>query len=177
MLFRSAKQQPLKDPANYLKDLIAKKGNSERYATVFHGANLTWDPNEQAHSDTYDDTLAFVLDATEKDQEYFKLIWALSHHTDGQYHYRFENYFGIGGVTAFVCKEYEGDNLDVTFIFPYVDASKFGLDVEILSHISKLWANVSRRSISKVSAYINRCFLRWEDMENDNLLFLERESD
>ena len=172
-----AKKQPLKDPANHLKNLIATRGKSERYATVFRGAHLMWDPHEHSHSDTYDDTMAYVLDITDGDGKYAKMIWALSHHTDGDHTYTFADYFGIGGVTALVEKEYEGDHLEVTFVFPYVDAAKFGLDVEILSHIAKLWAKVSGRSISKVCVFINRCFLRWEVMEMDNLLYTERESD
>lgn len=172
-----AKAQPLKDPANYLKNLIAKKGNSERYATVFHGANLMWDPREHSHSDTYDDTMAFLAQCTENDEPYKQLVWDLIHHTDGNYTYKFEDYWGVRGVFVFISKGYEEDHITITYGFPNVNASKFYLDVEILSHISLKWAKVAGRSIEEVRVFIDQAFLRWEDMENDNLLGLERESD
>ena len=172
-----AKAQPLKDPANYLKNLIAKKGDSEHYATVFHGANLMWDPREHSHSDTYDDTMVFLAQATENDSSYKELIWDLIHRTDGKYTYKFEDYWGIRGVFAYVSKEYEGENLSATFAFPTINASKFSLDVEILSHISLKWAKIAGRSIGELRVFIDQAFLRWEDMENDNLLGFEQESD
>lgn len=169
------KPQPLKEPAAFLKDLVSRKGESQQYATMFYGANLTFDPNEHSHSDTYPDTLSFLQSIAQKDRKYQKLMTYLSHGDTVSECYRFKEYFGLTGLFAYVNKSSE--DLQVTFCFPMVNASRFYLDVEILSHIALHWAKIARKDVSSVRVFIDRAFLRWEDMEEENLLFTEFESD
>jgi hypothetical protein len=168
------KPQPLKEPAAFLTDLVSRKGESQQYATVFYGANLTFDPNEHSHSDTYQDTLGFLHRIVEKDSKYRKLVAYLSHADNVSEVYRFEEYFGLSGVFAYVNKSPE--ELQVTFCFPMVNASRFYLDVEILSHMALHWAKIARKDACSVRVFIDRAFLRWEDMEENNLLYTEYES-
>jgi hypothetical protein len=169
------KSQPLKDPAAFLKDLVSRKGESQRHATVFNGANLSFDPNEHSHSDTYDDTFGFINDIVQKDGKYRKLVAFLCHGDTVSDVYRFEYYFGLKGVFAYVHKDPE--SFRVTFCFPLINASRFHVDVEILSHIACHWAKIAGKDIESVRVFIDQAFLRWEDMEEENLLFTEFESD
>lgn len=168
------KSQPLKDPAAFLKDLVSRKGESQQYVTMFYGANLTFDPNEHAHSDTYQDTLGYLRRVAESGK-YQKLTTYLSHGDVVSETFRFKEYFGLTGVFAYINKD--ADSFQVTFCFPMVNASRFSLDVEILSHIALHWAKIARKDITLVRVFIDRAFLRWEDMEEENLLFTEFESD
>jgi hypothetical protein len=169
------KPQPLKDPAAFLKDLVSRKGESQRYATVFHGANLTFDPNEHAHSDTYDDTHAFLRGILENDGKYRKVAAFLCHADTVSDVFRFKEYFGMNGVFVYIYKTPE--DFKATFCFPMVNASRFHLDVEILSHMALHWAKIAGKEVESVRVFIDRAFLRWEDMEEENLLFTEFESD
>lgn len=169
------KSQPLKDPAAFLKDLVSRKGESQRYATSFYGANLTFDPNEHAHSDTHSDTLEFLGNLAQEDGKYRKLITYLCHGEVVSDVYRFKEYFGLVGVFAYINKDTDG--LRVTFCLPRANASRFSLDIEILSHMALHWAKIARKDIESVRVFIDQAFLRWEDMEEENLLFTEFESD
>jgi hypothetical protein len=169
------KSQPLKDPAAFLKDLVSRRGESQQYATMFYGANLTFDPNEHSHSDTYADTLGFLQNLVQQDKKYRKLVSFLSHADVISETYRFKEYFGLTGVFAYINKD--ADSLRVTFCFPLVNASRFFLDVEILSHIALHWAKIARKDVESVRVFIDQAVLRWEDMEEENLLFTEFESD
>lgn len=171
-----SKSQPLKDPAAFLKDLVVRRGESQRLACVFHGANLTFNPNEHAHSDTYDDTMDFVRRIMEVDGKYRKVACLLSHVDTVRETYRFKEYFGLTGVFAYISLD-PVEGLSVTFCFPLINASRFGLDVEILSHIALHWAKLARTEITTLRVFIDQSFLRWEDMEEENLLFTEFESD
>jgi hypothetical protein len=169
------KFQPLKDPAAFLKNLVTQKGESQQHVCMFYGANLTFNPNEYSHSDTYQDTLDFLRRIAENDGKYRKVVTRLSHSDVIHETYRFKEYFGLTGVFAYL--EQNPETLNVTFCFPMVNASRFFLDVEILSHMAIHWAKLARKDISSVRVFINQAFLRWEDMEQENLLFLEHESD
>jgi len=169
------KHQPLKDPGAFLKDLIARKGESQQYACVFHGANLTFNPHDHAHSDTYDDAIDFLRRVMVTDDEYCKLVSLLSHVDSVQEHYRFKEYFGLTGLFAYIRSDSEG--FSVTFSFPSINASRFSVDVEVISHIALLWAKIVGKELTQVRAFINYAFLRWEDMEEENLLYTEFESD
>ena len=169
------KSQPLKDPATFLKDLVSRKGESQRHATVFHGANLAFDPNEHSHSDTHADTLGFLGQLAQEDEKYRKLITYLCHGDVVSDVYPFKEYFGLSGAFAYISKDAEG--FRTTFCFPLINANRFHLDVEILSHIALHWAKVARKDEVSVRVFIDQAFLRWEDMEEENLLFTEFESD
>jgi hypothetical protein len=169
------KSQPLKDPAAFLKDLVSGKGESQQYATAFYGANLTFDPNEHAHSDTHSDTLGLLGHLAQEDAKYRKLITFLCHGDVVSDVYRFKEYFGLVGVFAYVRKDAEG--FRVTFCFPLINANRFHVDVEILSHMALHWAKIARKDTVSVRVFIDQAFLRWEDMEEENLLFTEFESD
>ena len=170
-----SKSQPLKDPAAFLKDLIVRKGESQQYACVFYGANLLFNPEEHSHSDTYTDTKGYLLDLAESDDKYRELVTYISHSDYVQETYRFPEYFGLKGVITYVEKDAH-TGLRLTFCFPQVNASRFGLDVEILSHIALLWSKLSRAELNNIRVFIDAAFLRWEDMEEENLLYTEYES-
>jgi len=168
------KLQPLKDPAAFLKDLVTQRGESQQHVCMFYGANLTFNPNEYSHSDTHQDTLELLRSVAEEDDEYRKVVVRLSHADLVSETYRFKDYFGLIGVFSYIQKSNEA--LDVTFCFPLVNANRFFLDVEILSHMAIHWAKIARKDINSVRVFINQAYLRWEDMEEENLLYTEYES-
>lgn len=171
-----AKSQPVKDPAAFLKDLIARRGQSQRYATVFHGANVLFDPREHSHSDTYTDTLSYMQRLAETSGKYRRVVTWLSHANHVDETYRFPEYFGLDGVVAYIRKDKE-EGFSVTFCFPSANISRISVDVEIMSHIALLWAKIAGHDLTEVRLFINYAFLKWEDMEEENLLFTEFESD
>lgn len=172
-----ARPQPVKDPAQFLKDLVVRLGESEQYATVFRGANLLYTPQDHCHSDTYDDTMGLLVDLVEEDENYRSFVSRLSHTGFLTEKYEFPNYFGIKGVCVFVRHNHVENDFSVTFLMPQIDAQKFWLDIQILGHIALHWAKLAREDLTEVRVFIDYTFLRWEDMEEENLLFTEFESD
>lgn len=170
-----AHNRPLKDPAAFLKDLVANKGTSEQHGCVFRGANLAFDPTEQGHSDTYDDTMSLVRDLVPSEKKYRKLVSTLTHFDTVYESYTFSNYFGLKGVSAYIRKS-PTEEFTVTFTFPMIDANRFALDIEIVSHISNFWAKISGQECRATRVFIDYAYLRWEDMEEENLLYTEYES-
>ena len=171
-----AKSQPVKDPAAFLKDLVARRGQSQRYATVFSGANVSFDPNEHSHSDTYTDTLSFLQRLAENSRKYQRVITWLGHADHVEEHFVFPEYFGLTGVVAYIRKDKE-EGFSVSFCFPQANISRIYVDVEILSHIALRWAKIANHELNEVRLFINYAFLKWEDMEEENLLYTEFESD
>jgi hypothetical protein len=170
-----AKSQPVKDPAAFLKDLVARRGQSQRYATVFHGANVLFCPHEHSHSDTYQDSLSYLRRIAESSEEYRKVIACLTHTDRVEETFNFPEYFGLTGVFAYIRNDRE-EGFSITFCFPMADIRRFHVDVEILSHIALHWAKLARKDLDEVRVFINYAYLRWEDMEEGNLLYTEYES-
>lgn len=171
-----AKSQPVKDPAAFLKDLVARRGQSQRYATVFRGANVLFNPHEHSHSDTYSDSLTFLQRVAESSAEYQKVISRLTHADKIDETFRFPEYFGLTGLVAYLRNDTE-EGFSATFVFPMINVSRFSIDIEIMSHIALHWAKLARKDLNEVRAFIDYAFLKWEDMEEENLLFTEFESD
>lgn len=170
-----SRHSPVKDPAAFLKDLVVNKGTSEQYACVFRGANLTWNPHEHAHSDTHHDTMSLAQEMAAEDTEYQKMVAFLSHGDTVTYAYKFKEYFGLQGVMAYVRKNPQ-EGFYVTVVLPMINVAKFGLDVEIFSHLTLLWAKIAGSENPILRVFIDYSFLRWEDMEEENLLYTEYES-
>lgn len=170
------RNQLLKDPAAFLKDLLVQKGTSEQYACVFRGANLTWNPQDHAHSDTYPDTMSLAREWAVEDTNYQRMSTFLSHGDAVNEFLQLDSYFGLKGVMIYLRKSPE-EGFHVTVIMPMINASKFSLDVEILSHLTLLWAKIAGSEKPNLRVFIDYAFLRWEDMEEENLLYAEQESD
>jgi hypothetical protein len=167
----------LRCPSEELKQIIVKYGISERYFTSFSGANLSFNPNDFIRSDFEEDTLNLLREFTEADDQYNKLVSWLAHSDVVSHVYTFSDYFGMTGVSAYIRMDAKEGVFDLTFVFPKIDAAKFSTDVAILSRISTFWASVAQMPISKIRVFIHHSFLRWETMEEEELLYpLEYES-
>ena len=154
-------------PSEELKQLIVQEGKSERYFTSLNGANLTFNPHDHLRSDFEDDTLNMLREFTQEDDEYNKMVAWLSH-SDLVFHsYQFQDYFGLSGVSAIVQMNRPENIFTVSFVFPFVDAAKFGTDIPILSRISTFWASLARVDVEEVRVYLHHTFLRWEVMEEE----------
>ena len=166
----------LLDPAEDLKKLIVQNGRSERHATTLPAVVLSFDPHEHIRSDFEDDTMAMLRDFTQEDEEYNKLVAWLTH-ADNVFHiHQFKDYFGSSTTSAYLRLNKSEGVFEITFAFPVVDASKFATDVAILSRISTFWASLARVEISQISVFIHHSYLRWEVMEEEELLYTEYES-
>lgn len=171
------RSQSLKEPVQHIKDLIAKRGVSGRYGTSLYGANILWVPQEYAHSDTYDDAMDFLRENFRKDpEEYGRLCYHLTHNTSGDLYYQLHDFYSLCGVMLYIRREDPNNELGVTFVFPRLDAKEFEEDIEILSHIAMELAKMARKETGQVRLFANEAFLRWENMEEDNLLYTEYES-
>ena len=172
-----SRSHSLKDPIQHLKDLIAKKGVSGHHGTSFYGANVVWNPSEYSHSDTYDDAFDLLLETQRKDpHEYGALAFHLTHCRSEDLYYQLPDYYGTEGCMVYLRQEEAKNELAVTFVLPMFDASEFEDDIEILSHMALIWAKIAQRETCQVRLFCNEAFLRWETMEEDNLLFTEYES-
>lgn len=169
------RSQNLKDPVSHLKNLIVKRGESGHLWTFFNGANVVWDPREHAHSDTYQDAKDVLLDWAD-DPCYKSFIVNLTHRAGEDFYYPISEFSVFPFGTVYLHRDTAHNSLGVTFTLPYLDASEFDVDVEILSHISLFWAKIAHAEVTSLRAFINCAFLKWEDMEGDNLLFTEYES-
>jgi hypothetical protein len=164
------------NPVVYLKNLICTSGLSGHHATEYHNAHFNYDPEEHAHSDTYDDTFSMLRQWVEEDIEYQKLICHATHGDAVSHAFIIPNYFGMGGV----CIHYRGQrkgNAYLTVTFPQIDASRVDVDVEIFSHLACHLGRLLEAAETTVHFSICLAFLRWEDMEEEKLLYAEVDSD
>jgi hypothetical protein len=171
-----ARSQTLKDPVQHLKDLIVKRGVSGYVGTSVFGACCVWDPNDHTHSDTYDDALAFLRETHKRDpEEYGRLLFELTH-CENDLFYQIPDYFGASGCMIYLRRVEAKKEVAITFVFPLLDAKEFEDDIEILSHISSIWAKIAHCEINQVRLFANESFLKWVNMEEENLLYTEYES-
>jgi hypothetical protein len=166
------------NPSVYLKNLIATQGFSAHHATEYYNAHVSFDPEEHAHSDTYDDTHSLLRQWLEEDntEGYGKLVHHVTHSDVISHSFKLQNYFGMGGVAIHFFGTKGGDGR-MTVTFPVVDASRVDVDVEIFSHISRHIGRLLETKRNHVHFSICTAFLRWEDMEEEGILYAEVDSD
>ncbi len=169
--------RPLKrsNPTVYLKNLIATQGLSGHYATEFFNAHFDFDPEQHTHSDTYDDTFSLLRQWVDEDSGYRKLVCHLTHGDVVSSTFT-TNYFGTEGVTIHYIGERHGAGR-LTVTFPNIDASRVDVDVEIFSHMSRHFGRLLETKEDHVHFSICHAFLRWEDMEEEGILYAEVDSD
>lgn len=172
-MYRSQKKH---NPVVYLKNLICTSGSSGRFGTEYFNATVEYDPSEHAHSDTYDDTFSLLEDWAVDSPEYRKVVTNLTHANVCSEFFNIPSYFGMQNVTIHVIGTRK-ESCRLTVTFPCLDASRVDVDVEIFSHIALLFARFLESESATV--HFNACFtfLRWEDMEEENLLYAEVDSD
>jgi hypothetical protein len=168
--------QTLNDPTTHLKDLIAKKGVSEHHCTSLSGVNIVVNPHDHIHSDSEKDTMDLLLKCVERDPEYGRLIAHISHVDNEHLYYLLEDYYGLEGLMCYIKVNRAEEQFAVSFVVPEVDANVFSDDVEILSHMVVFWAKIARLPVKQFQIYIPYAHMRWEAMEEDNLLYTEYES-
>jgi hypothetical protein len=164
------------NPAVYLKNLICTSGLSGHHATEYRNAHFDYDPEEHAHADTYDDTFNLLRDWMNEEEEYAKLIQYVAHSDVVSHTFVLKSYFGMGGV----CVHYRGQKKSaatLTVTFPQIDASRVDVDIEIFSHIARHLGRLLEVEESTVHFSICFAFLRWEDMEEEGILYAEVDSD
>ena len=164
------------NPAVYLKNLIATQGLSAHHATEYHNAHFDYNPEEHAHADTYDDTFNLLREWMVEEEEYAKLIQYVAHSDVVSHAFVLKSYFGMGGV----CVHYRGRKKGaavMTVTFPQIDASRVDVDVEVFSHITRHLGRLLEVEESTVHFSICLAFLRWEDMEEEGILYAEVDSD
>lgn len=166
-----------KDPATHLKDLVVKRGESESFGTVFYGANLVVNPDDHAHSDSYDDARDVIQTLAERSEEYRKFIAKITHGDSYSLTFLFPSYFDTEGCLAYFRGDADSRAVNVTFVLKEANVKLFDSDVEILSHIAAYWARLANREIKEMRIFVNQAFITWEDMEQDSLLYNEYESD
>ncbi len=150
---------------------------SGHHGTSLYGANIVWDPSEHAHSDTIDDALDALRDVYREDpDDYGKLLFHLTHCKGKDLFYQLPDFFGSEGCMVYLRQDEAKNELAVTFVFPILDAGSFEDDIEILSHFALVWAKTAHKTASQVRLFCNEAFLFWGDMEGDNLLYTEYES-
>jgi hypothetical protein len=82
----------------------------------------------------------------------------------------------MGGV----CIHYRGQKKGagyLTVTFPQIDASRVDIDVEIFSHMAIHFGRLLETIENTVHFSICFAFLRWEDMEEEGVLYAEVDSD
>ena len=165
-----------RNPAAVLKNLIATRGRSGHHATEHYGASVEFNAEEQAHSDTFDDSLSVMRQWAEEDESYKKFITVLTHGDRINYTFLLDHYFGMEGV----CINYRGEKGGLgrtTVTFPQVNASKIDVDIEIFSHVARHFGRLLGTESNEVCFFVCFSFLRWEDMEEEKLLYAEIDSD
>ena len=111
-----------------------------------------------------------------EEEEYGKLIQHLTHSDFVAHAFVLKNYFGMGGV----CIHYRGQKKGagyLTVTFPQIDASRVDVDVEIFSHMALHFGRLLETTENTVHFSICLAFLRWEDMEEEGVLYAEVDSD
>jgi hypothetical protein len=164
------------NPVVYLKNLICTSGLSGHHATEYHNAHFNYDPEEHAHSDMYDDTHNLLREWSLEDEGYAKLIQYVTHGDIVSYAFTLKNYFGMDGVSI----NYRGQKKStavLTVTFPQIDASRVDVDVEFFSHLARHLGRLLDVAETTVHFSICFAFLRWEDMEEEKLLYAEVDSD
>jgi hypothetical protein len=164
------------NPVVYLKNLICTSGLSGHHATEYHNAHFNYDPEEHAHSDMYDDTHNLLREWSLEDEGYTRLIQYVTHGDIVSYAFTLQNYFGMDGVSI----NYRGQKKStavLTVTFPQIDASRVDVDVEFFSHLARHLGRLLDVAETTVHFSICFAFLRWEDMEEEKLLYAEVDSD
>lgn len=170
-----ARNQTLKDPVKYLKDRAATSGHSSADGAYLIGPSVVIDPHAHAHSDTYDDAIAFIKDRVDKDVDFARVVAILAIDPTPSIFYHIPDYFSHCGCTLHFIRD--GQTLSTLAVLTEVSISEFEEDVEILSHIAIWFAKLANCQTGKLRVTLTRATLQWEQMEEENLLFnTERES-